>query len=144
MARQACIFEPGVYYVEYPPDESVDFKGGNSLCMPKGAARTYANIFKGVVKRHPDYPTLTQRILGIFTYTGELEEVAKKIRYEKADAERKARLSHLKLCFEHQQEQRHSHYAKSNCDYCKAQNEIKNTKEHAAMLTKRRNKNVKS
>ena len=83
------------------------------------------------------------RIKLIFTYTGELEEVAKKIRYEKADAERLARLSHLKLCFEHQQERYHRHYSPENCDHCKAQNEIKNAKGHAAMLTKRINKNVK-
>ncbi len=84
------------------------------------------------------------RIKLIFTYTGELEEVVKKIRHEKEEAERKTRLSHLNLCIEHQQEQRHSHYAKSNCDYCKAQDEIKNAKWHAAMLIKRESTNVKS
>ena len=63
MARQAFIFHQGKYYVEYPPDELIGFEGANSMCMQYGTACDYASIFGGTVHRHPDFPTLTERLV---------------------------------------------------------------------------------
>jgi len=62
MPQQAFIFYPGKYYVEYPPDDSVGFEGGPSMCMRYGTAVDYAEIFGGTVHRHPAFPTLIQRL----------------------------------------------------------------------------------
>lgn len=59
MANQAFIFSPGKYYVEYND-------GNRSVCMPLRNARDYASIFGGTVHRHPDYPTLWQRLQRMF------------------------------------------------------------------------------
>lgn len=55
MAQQAFIFSPGKHYVEYSDGE-------RSMCMTRGTARSYARMFGGKAHRHPDFPTLWQRL----------------------------------------------------------------------------------
>jgi hypothetical protein len=61
-----------------------------------------------------------RRLMLVFTYKGELEEVLKQIRKEREIAEWKKQKEYLDLCERHQQRDIGSHYASHNCDYCKA------------------------
>lgn len=47
LGQQAFIFDMGKHYVEYAD--------GVSRCMPYRIAREYADMFGGIVKRHPYY-----------------------------------------------------------------------------------------
>ncbi len=57
MARQAFIWPScrGKHFVIYDD-------GGRTGCMAKSIARDYAGMFGGTVHRHPDYPTVWDRV----------------------------------------------------------------------------------
>jgi hypothetical protein len=59
-----------------------------------------------------------KKLMLVFKYGPEIEEILKEQRRQAAEAAFKARASHLKLCLKHQQEEQRSHYSKHNCDYC--------------------------
>ena len=58
--KQAWIFHPGKYYVQYK-------LGERSKCMPKHNAKDYAEIFGGTVHRDPAFPTIYQRIKALLS-----------------------------------------------------------------------------
>jgi hypothetical protein len=60
----------------------------------------------------------TPRWLGKFIYQRMLHKT-KAIHKDKLTAHKQ-----LKLCYEHRQENNHSHYANHNCDHCKALDKI--------------------
>lgn len=56
----------------------------------------------------------------VFTYGPELEDVLRDKHNEAYLKELVAKGHHLNLCTQHKQEERHSHFAEHNCDYCNA------------------------
>ena len=65
------------------------------------------------------------RLLLMFTAGTELDEIIAEKKRVKADKERDSKKDNLNLCYNHRQEQNRSHYAGSNCDHCKLQEECK-------------------
>lgn len=62
---------------------------------------------------------LLKRLIFIFTYGPEIDEVMVERRKANEEAERKKRQHHLQLCVKHQPVSPGSHYAEHNCDHCK-------------------------
>ena len=60
--RQAFIFYPGKYYVQYTPNAAHP-EPHRSMCMRKGTAKDYADIFGGTVHRDPAFPTITETLI---------------------------------------------------------------------------------
>ena len=65
--QQAFIFYPGKYYVQYTTCASHP-EPHRSLCMRKGTAKDYAEIFGGTVHRDPYFPTITQRMINAINW----------------------------------------------------------------------------
>ena len=62
---------------------------------------------------------ILRKLLLIFNYGPELEDVLKKLQAKRKHDLFIARSHHLSLCLKHQQEHNRSHYAEQNCDHCK-------------------------
>jgi hypothetical protein len=60
--HQAFALYPGKYYVQYFPN-SMHPKPHRSMCMQKGTAKKYADIFGGTVHRDPAFPTITETLI---------------------------------------------------------------------------------
>jgi len=60
MVGQAFSYISGKYCVEFP-------EGTKSLCMPKGVAKSYAEMFGGTVVRHPEFPTILDRLRALLS-----------------------------------------------------------------------------
>lgn len=58
------------------------------------------------------------KLIIVFKYKGELEEILKDIRKKQEAKDREDDLNRLKLCFKHRQEKNHSRFSEHNCDYC--------------------------
>ena len=60
-----------------------------------------------------------RKLLLIFSYGPELEDVLKKLQAQRKHELFIARSHHLSLCLKHQQEHNRSQYSEHNCDHCK-------------------------
>ena len=60
-----------------------------------------------------------KRLILVFRYGDEIDELLKDKRNTKDMAERESRKHNLDLCYEHRQERNRSQYSPHNCDYCK-------------------------
>lgn len=68
---------------------------------------------------------MIKKLILLFKYGKELEEVLREKQEEKLRLERESKKDNLKLCFKHKQESKRSHYSEDNCDYCKLLKRIK-------------------
>ena len=62
---------------------------------------------------------LLSRFQLTFKYGAELEDLLREAHNAKIEAARLQKAKNLNLCWDHQQEDNHSHFSKHNCDYCK-------------------------
>ncbi len=60
-----------------------------------------------------------ERLMLVFTYGPELDEVLQDTRRKKQEEKWEADRHRLRLCEKHQQESTYSHYAPCNCHYCR-------------------------
>jgi len=63
---------------------------------------------------------LLARIKLVFNYGDEIDALLQEKRDTKALGKRAYDAHRLKLCHKHRQEPNQSHFAESNCDYCRA------------------------
>jgi hypothetical protein len=71
-----------------------------------------------------------KKLMLLLSYGPEIEELLKKQKNAKADAEFEAKKHNLNLCLKHSQEQSQSHYSKHNCDHCKLIKTLENVSQH--------------